>query len=125
MRWVLKDDADEWVMPINPDSMTAPKRSRQFRHAVGSPRDPRPRTFETPGAAEEWQFGGVIHTKAHHDALEAWSRKTHPIEITDHLGVGRLVYITSFDPTDRRPVGGNPWRMRYVMRARILKELDD
>ena len=125
-RWTLVDtETDEtWTMPINPDSMDSPFPMRQFVHAKGvSGGLNRTRTFLAKPQATVIGFGGVIRTKEHHDALEAWARKSVPIELTDHLTRTWRVYITEFVPTDRKPTARIPWRMRYSIKVDFLERI--
>ena len=125
-RWTFVDTvtSETWTVPINPDSMSSPFPTRQFVHAKGFAGGlNRTRTFLAKPQATVIEFGGVIRTKAHHDALEAWARKTVPIELTDHLARSWRVYVTEFIPTDRRPTARTPWRLRYSMKVDFLERI--
>ena len=124
-RWLLRDTATnaQWRMPINPDSMTSPLPRRQMKHAGGWRADQRVRTFITTPEATEWEWSGVIRTQAHYDQLVTWARKNVAVDVTDHLGRTFRVFITDFNPTDRRPTPHVPWRLRYSMKARILERV--
>lgn len=124
-RWTFSDPRSNpvatWRMPINPDSATSPLRKRKLTGALG--------LLGSSGASlsrrsepEEWRFGGVIRTKEHHDALQAWYALSHPIHITDHLGRRFEAQLTRLAVTERRPTQNVRWRMRYEMTCLILKE---
>ena len=125
-RWVLTevDTGDTWTMPINPDSMTSPVLERSMTTTYGSNvGTARLRTFVTPSRALDWSWSGVIRTKAHHDALEAWSRKPGKVRVTDHLGRTFEVMLQGFEPTDRKPTPTTPWRLRYTMKTLLLRRI--
>lgn len=125
-RWVLTDPTvpESWTMPINPDSMSSPFGTREMSTSYGSLLGQRRlRTFLTPASAVQWEWSGVIRTKEHHDALEAWSRKPGKVHVTDHLGRTFEVLIASFEPTDRRPTPNVPWRLRYTMKTMLLRRI--
>lgn len=124
VRWVLRDvETDEqWTMPINPDSMSSPDPKRTLRVAGGLVTRRR-RVFEGPPPPIEWEWGGAIRTKAHYDSLESWAAKGVEVDVTDHLGRTFRVAITDFVPQDRRPTTQTPWRLRYTMKATILRRL--
>lgn len=126
-RWVFTevDGGAAYTVPINPDKMSSPFHEREFQHAYGGRRNgERPfHTVESSPRPKEWTFEGVIRTQAHHDALELWSRKPGLVRITDHLGRTFEVLLTSFEPTDRRPNARTSWRLRYVMKALVLRQI--
>lgn len=123
-RWELRDDAagEAYVFPINPDSMTSPlpERSYTFARAAGAQSA---RTVMAAPTAVQWQFGGAIRTQDQHDALEAWSQRPGKLVVTDHLGRKFEVMITAFEATERTPTRRTPWRLRYTVKADILRQL--
>lgn len=123
-RWHFHDPVtnDFWIVPINPDSMTSPFPQRQFSYGMGKLGGIE-RVREAIPTPMDWQFGGVIRTRSHHDQLEAWAKVPNPIRITDHLGRIFLVQLTKFLPSERRPTPRVSWRMRYTMNGLVLKEL--
>lgn len=122
-RWRLYDPVanETWEMPINPDSsQPLASQGRQFAFARGGVAgDTRTRSFATT-TLRDWSWGGAIRSRAHHDELLRWKQKTNPVELTDHLGRQMLIYITKFDPTDKRASAGSKWRMRYTMSVKVL-----
>ena len=130
-RWVLTDvDTSEfWVMPINPNSMSSPHLDRQLSTVYGTKAVSGVggfegvRSFRTPSPAKEWSFGGVIRTKAHYEALEAWSKKPGKVHVTDHLGRTFEVIIQSFSPEDRKPTPSVSWRLNYTMSTLLLRRV--
>lgn len=126
LRWRFVELAtgEEYTVPINPDSMSSPFKDRQFTTSYGSRAGGnRLRTKERPAPAKEWEFGGVIRTQAHHDALDAWAKKPGHVNIHDHLGRAFQVVFTDFQATDRPPTPQTPWRQRYTMTALVLRRL--
>lgn len=125
-RWTLRDTVtnEVWEMPISPDSMSSPFGTKNFQFASGLRAGlDRIRTFTSPGQPVGWEWGGVIRTKAHYDALEDWASKSVPIEVTDHLARTWLVFLTSFEPTDRPPTVLVQWRLRYSMKSLLLRQV--
>lgn len=127
VRWTFTEveTSEEYTVPINPDAMTSPYSDRTFQHAGGT-RLLGGRwltSVRTPDAAKEWEFSGPIRTQAHHDDLETWSKKPGLIHVSDHLGRVFEVMFTAFEPTDRKPTGQTPWRLRYVMKALVLRRV--
>lgn len=125
-RWVFTevDTGATYTVPINPDSMSSPFHDREVTTAYGSRTgSDRLRTFESPAIAKEWEFGGAIRTKEHHDALDAWAKKPGLINVTDHLGRTFQLVFQAFEATDRSPTPSTPWRLRYSMNALILRRL--
>ncbi len=127
-RWILTDPAtaETWTMPINPDQMSSPQPTRTLSTVSGTGRyqnAARLRTFMTPSAAVDWEWGGVIRSQAHHDTLRTWARKPGEVHVTDHLGRTWAVLFTRFTPVERRPTPLVPWRQRYTMNALILRRV--
>lgn len=124
-RWTLKDTVtnDVFSMPINPDSMTSPEPDRNLTFGASGFRNDRVRTYAVAPDAKEWQWGGVMRDKAHHDALHDYASRKVPVEVTDHLGRTYRVVITQFDVTDRRPTKTVNWRLRYQMTVRIIRRI--
>lgn len=123
-RWtfVEVETGETYEMPINPDSMNSPFPERQFATSWwGLAR--RLRSNQTPSPAREWEFAGVIRSQAQHDALEEWASKPGLINVTDHLGRTFTTLFTAFEPTDRRPTPNTPWRLRYSMKALVLRRI--
>lgn len=123
LRWTLHDPvADEtWTMPINPDAASPiGSKGRVLTFAGGGPGgDLRTRVMSGP-RVRDWSWSGVIRTEAHYAELSRWAKKRNAITVTDHLGRTVTVYLTKFDPTDRRPTALTPWRLRYTMTAKII-----
>ena len=126
-RWVFAEvgTANTWTVPLNPDSMSSPIAQRTLTSAFaayqGSPRTPS--TMMRTPASTQWEFSGVIRTKAHHDDLIAWCRKPGKVRITDHLGRTFEVMISDIEIADRRPTPNTPWRLRYTVTASILRRI--
>lgn len=125
VRWILDDLVAEetWTMPINPDSGSAFPRRRAFSVGGGYRRDGRERLFEQKPRAEEFNWSGVIRSQAHYDALLAWASKSNAVTVTDHLGRQLRVYITGFEPVDRKPTRRLATRWRYTMKSVLLEIL--
>lgn len=125
-RWtfVEVDTGLAYEMPINPDSMSSPHQDRQLTTSYGARTlTGRLRTFEHPTPAKDWEFAGVIRTQEMYDALVTWSKVPGKVHVTDHLGRTFEVLFDSFEATDRRPTGTNKWRMRYSMKALLLRRV--
>lgn len=123
-RWKLVDvdSGEEWVMPMNPRSMTAPSTGRIIRTAYGvRSGEDRVRSFETPAAAQPWEWTGFIRSQDHHDTLREWALRSGVIEVHDHLGRVFEVAITDFIPTDRKPTARTPWRLTYTIKTLLLR----
>lgn len=121
VRWVLHDVAtdESWTMPINPDSMSSPLSKRVLRVTTGQIGG-RKRVFQTPPQPQEWEWSGVIRTKAHYDALVDWAKRSVEVDVTDHLERTFRVFINAFVPEERPPTPQTPWRGRYTMKTTIL-----
>lgn len=122
-RWQFTDPAtsETYVLPINPDSMTSPLPQKSYQFAPGG--DGTAVGVLAPPTPVDWQFGGPIRTQAHNDALDAWSQRPGKVHITDHLGRTFEVMIYSYEPTERQPTRRTTWRLRYVMKASILRQV--
>ena len=103
--------------------MSSPLPRRSLKFGYGWRRDGRVRTFAGPGEASEWEWSGAIRTKEHYDRLVEWAEKSVAIDVTDHLGRTFRVFITEFNPIDRRSTPRTPWRLRYTMKARVLERV--
>lgn len=125
VRWILHDPvADEtWTMPINPDSGSEFPYRRTFAAGTGWRKDDRVRLFEQKPRGEEFNWSGVIRTQAHYDALLAWASKSNAVTLTDHIGRQLRIYITSFEPVDRKPTRRLSTRWRYTMKSILLEVL--
>lgn len=127
-RWTFEDAAaaETWTMPINPNSASSPFPARNISTVAGA--DPsaglgRTRMFEQPPTLASWQFGGLLRTKAHHDELVRWVKKSGEVLVTDHLGRTFAVLLQSLAVTDQRPRAGNDWRMTYDVTALVLRRV--
>lgn len=126
-RWTFHDDvADEtWVMPINPNRASSPFQTKAFTTAQGadiaSTGIARTRVFQAPLAPKEWEFGGILRTQAHHDALVAWVKKDNEVTITDHLERSFEVLLRAVQFQEQRPRPGALWRMTYTVNALVLR----
>lgn len=125
VRWTLRDTATLvlWTMPINPDSMSSIHPRRNLRFGYGTRTDPRIRAFSGSREPIDWEWSGVIRSKSHYDQLVLWAEKSVAVDVTDHLGRTFRVFITEFNPTDRKPTPTVPWRLRYTMKALILERV--
>lgn len=123
-RWMFTDSSvpETWTHPINPNTMSSPYQTREGDHSAG-----RHNTVAVfVGAAKapkEWSFGGVIRTQAHHDQLDRWARKKKVITVSTHQSEVFEVILTSFEPEDRRPTPTVQWRMKYQMKALVLRRV--
>ena len=125
-RWVLTEVATgaTWTMPINPDSMTSPFPDRELTHARGvAGQLTQVRSVVAPPRPVEWEWSGVIRTQAHYDDLAVWAQKPGKVRVTDHLGRTFEVMLRAFEPEDRPPTKTTPWRLRYSMKALLLRRI--
>lgn len=121
-RWTFAQGAEVWTFPFNPDTASSPRPSKQLRHGV-SASDTRARTLVTTPKPTEWTFSGPIRSQSHHEGLELWAEKSGIVTVSDHLGNQFEVLITSYAPEDRQPTQKTPWRMKYTMKALVLREI--
>jgi len=122
-RWTLSDPeaGETWTMPINPDSAEpVPAQQRTFSSGAGRPKDPRVRLFLNKPDPLDWGWGGVIRTQDHYDELVRWAQKPRPVTLVDHLNREFRIYITAFEPEDRRPTARLNTRWRYTMKVKVL-----
>lgn len=122
-RWTFSQGAESWTFPFNPDTASSPRFSKQVRHGVGARGDGRARTLVGSPTPAEWTFSGPIRSQAHHEGLELWAKKSGTVIVSDHLSRQYEALITSYAPEDRQPTLKTPWRMRYTMKALVLKEI--
>ncbi|NUS01910.1 MAG: hypothetical protein HOV97_05025 [Nonomuraea sp.] len=129
-RWTFTDPVGgtSWTTPINPNQASSPFPTRSLQLAPSNWADvgrglQRLRVFEAPPQPVEWQFGGVLRTKEHHDALRSWAKKSNEIRVSDHLGRTFEVIIKSFRPVERRPTPTVSWRMTYTVTALVLRRV--
>lgn len=124
-RWTFYDPVEDetFVFAINPDSAASPFAPKGLTFARGRRAGDRHSTIRRPQTLMDWQFGGVIRTQAFHDALYEWVGRRRIIHIKDHLDRTFECYLTSFEPTDRAPTKNVRWRLRYVMKVQILRQL--
>lgn len=125
-RWKFYDPVldETWTMPINPDSMTNPIKVKGFAFGRNVRSGGRFTTVRQVPRPVEWEFGGVIRTKAHHDALDEWVGRRRIIQVTDHVHRTYEVMLTGFEVTERAPTkSGVRWRLRYSMKALLLRQL--
>lgn len=125
-RWTFYDPAEDetYTFVINPDSMSSPHRERALTTIQAiqpGTQEELYASFERSSSPTEWEFGGVIRSEQQHNDLESWCARSGVIHITDHLGVTRECLISAFLPTDRRSTYQTPWRMRYTIRAIVLR----
>lgn len=127
VRWTFDDPTvpESFTVPINPNEMGSPHQVRDIAMAAGSLGGlNRIRIVDkVPQVPKEWAFGGVIRTKEHHDELLRWTKKKHPIHVSDHLGRTFEVIIKNFEPVDRTPTPNVPWRLRFTLTTFLLKEI--
>ena len=127
IRWTFTEvETDEtYTLPLNPDAMTSPYTDRVFEYSYGTRYQGSQllHTVRRPDRPKDWEFSGVIRDQAHHDALVTWVRKPGLIHVEDHLGRVFEVMLTAFEPTDRKPTAHVPWRLRYTMKALLLRRV--
>lgn len=131
VRWSLVDPVtgERWTLPVNPNTASSPLPGRKnISTAQGANLDAggihRTRVFQAPSAPTEWEFGGVVLSKAQHDALAKWSEKSNEVRVSDHLGRTFEVIIRQLEVVDRRPLAGRTkYRMTYTMRALVLRRM--
>ena len=124
-RWKFYDPVldETWTMPINPDSEANPSRNKGLAFARNARSGGRYSTIRQVPTPLEWEFGGVIRTKEHHDALDDWMGRRRVIHVTDHLHRKYEVLLTDFQVTERYPTRHVRWRLRYSMKALLLRQL--
>lgn len=124
-RWRFYDpELDEtWVVPINPDSMSNPLKPKTLSYGRHAGSNARYATLKQLPRPVEWEFAGVIRTQTHHDTLDDWLGRRRIIQITDHISRTFEVMLTSFEVTERKPTKTNAWRLRYSMKALLLRQL--
>lgn len=124
VRWTLteKGTATSWVMPLNPNTMSALPKNRSLT-SVSSPKQDRPRTFQGRMPATEFTWGGVILTQSHYDNLVLWSQKPGVIVVTDHLGRSFEVIISKFLPEQEPRHLPSDWKQKYEISALFLRRL--
>lgn len=126
-RWVFFDpsNGEQWVFPVNPNKMNSPFPPRNITMAHGTHAGPnRIRAMDmAPSGPASWTFGGVILTRAQHEALTDWASRNRMLRLTDHLGRTFEVVVQNFNPTDRRPTPGRPWRGQYEMTCLALRQV--
>lgn len=122
-RWTFTDSTvpETWTLPLNPNEASSPYPVREADHSSG--RQGVAVFIGAPKAPKEWTFGGVIHTKAHHDELLRWAAKKKVITISTHQSEIFEVLITRFAPEDRRPTPSKPWRSKYQMTCMVLRQV--
>lgn len=120
-RWYFVDGDTSYRHHMNPRTMASPQPAKGYDSGVGS--TARTASTRSAPAPMEWEFGGFIRSQEHHDALDEWSKKTVPIEVLDHLGRTFVVMLQSLQVQERKPTPTTPWRMTYVMKALLLREV--
>jgi hypothetical protein len=121
--WIWEDatDGTTMVMPINPNDGASPAYQKNLTKKTTSAG----RTLIQEGAPspQQFDFSGVLLTKAHYDfVLNLW-RKRHPLRLTDDLGRTFTVYLESFTPHRKPSRAGYPWKHDYQATAVILEGL--
>lgn len=120
VRWSFQDmeTNDVYVVELNPNTMSGFTFSRSFRWARSGTRAAGLMDNRQPG---NFQFGGVVRSESHHDALIEWQKRGGKVRITDHLGRVFEVMIKSLAMTDRRPAGSDTWRFQYQFDCLFLR----
>lgn len=118
VRWTLTDKGtgETWLMPANPNTMSALPRQRSLSVTPGG------RIFQTSTPAQQIQWGGVILNAAHYQSLESWSRRPGVIVVKDHLQRSFEILIESFRPdpkSGRRPGRRQPYTMTGLYLRRL------
>jgi hypothetical protein len=123
VRWLLQEveTGDSYTVEFNPNKASSYRgaRSFDFTRGVGG----RVRSFKSQDGPVPWTWGGVIQSKAHHDALEAWGKKKGKVRVTDHLGRTFEVMMKGARISDRRQTGANAWRFTYEMDCLLLRRI--
>ena len=117
--WIFQalDDPDIYEFAINPLNCTMPAKANTYgtlKTASGSNI-----VFQGRSPAQTMSFSGTILTQEHLEAMREWSLKEKQVNITDDLGRGYWIYVTSFSPTRQRNVE-YPWRHEYSCEATVL-----
>ena len=124
-RWTFYDPTldETWTMPINPDSMGNPNQGKTLTFGRNARSGGRHTTIRQAPHPVDWEFGGVIRTREHHDALNEWAGRRRIIHITDHVHRKYEVLLTAFEVTERAPTRNVRWRLRYSMKGLLLRQL--
>ncbi len=130
-RWHFQNPVtgEDWELPLNPNTMTSPHRSREIVTTAGA--GPHGSfeggllTVSRPPRPKQWEFGGVINTESHYQELNRWALMESPIFITDHLDRTWEVVVETFAPEDRRTGAGHltSWRYMYTMRVLVMRRM--
>lgn len=132
VRWTFYDPEtfETWTVPINPDGMTSmdpPQKNvlygpgRALDTAGGA--KPRNVSFLAKPPSWDWEFSGVMRTKAHYDNFVTWVSKPYPVHLTDHVGRELRIYLTDFVPQEFPKPSRIQWRLRYTVKAKILERV--
>ena len=123
VRWRLEEMAtgETYTVEFNPNTATTHRGPRNIEFTPGL--DGVPRGIKTPSEPTPWTRGGVVMTKAHHDALERWGKKKGKVRVSDHAGRTFEVMMKGARITDRRQTASNPWRFTYEMDCLILRRV--
>lgn len=124
VRWTFQDLSTNEVhtVELNPNQMTGLTFSRQFQ-SWGRLADGRAVGTMTNREPAQFQFGGVVRQKEHHDSLIDWQKRPGRVRVTDHLGRVFDVMIRSLDLTDRTLTANNRWRFRYQFNCLLLRRV--
>jgi len=103
-----------YTFPHNPREMGTPYSQRLLVTHPGSSA-----TTKQPAQYPEWTFAGRSRGQTMHDSLSDWMRRSHRIEVCDHLERIFTILPIGIEFSDRRS-GREPWLLDYTAKALLV-----
>lgn len=132
--WVFYDiiEDETYIMPVNPYQDNGShniERDTKYEVNAGMYRDSSDNdrmstivAFQSNGVPR-FSYAGRVYDQDQLEALEAWSSKDYPINMTDDLGRSYSVLIDKFTLDSRVRSAGSPYKHEYTLSGIILEEL--
>lgn len=123
VRWQFEDmlTSEVYTVELNPKEADTFRFAKSFEFSLEG--GDRVRSMRQPRQPISWNFGGVVRSETHHDALISWQKRPGKVRVTDHLGRTFEVMMQGLDLQDRRPAGNDTWRFRYTFSCLILRRI--
>jgi hypothetical protein len=120
-RWVFfdpKPGGEQYVVPVNPDSMSSPHTQRVLSTGHTTRPDGQVLVWEGTVIPADWTITGTVLDRDHYDALERFQALSNRIWIVDHLNRGWLCTFETLEWTQKR-APGYPWMFAYQAQFKV------
>lgn len=121
VRWTFFDpeESETYTFEVNPNAGGSPNYDKKIIYENTAAPDGKTLIFEGQDEVQAIEFSGVILSQTQFETFADWYARRNSIFMTDDLGRGFWIYITSFKPV-RSFKRSHPWRHNYTVQATVV-----